>query len=88
MHLDPSYALPFTLALALLLAWLMIAPGWPDASSRSAEPAVANIAAAVTAGLIEPLYRRIGVAVENSMQDASRSAMRPGSPAAMMPNWC
>jgi manganese transport protein len=62
--------LPLTLALALLLAWLIVAPWVAKRVVTVAEPAVANIAAAVTAGLIEPLYRRIGVAVENSMQDA------------------
>jgi len=62
--------LPITLALSLLLVWLMIAPWVAGRELAPAEPGVANIAAAVAAGLIEPLYRRIGVAVDNSLQDA------------------
>jgi manganese transport protein len=62
--------LPITLALSLLLVWLMIAPWVARRELAPAEPGVANIAAAVAAGLIEPLYRRIGVAVDNSLQDA------------------
>jgi len=50
--------------------WLMIAPWVAGRELAPAEPGVANIAAAVAAGLIEPLYRRIGVAVDNSLQDA------------------
>jgi manganese transport protein len=62
---------PLTVALALLMGWMIVAP-WvvPRRRLAAPEPAAANLATAVAAGLIEPLYRRIGVALENGPQDA------------------
>jgi manganese transport protein len=61
---------PITAACGLLLVWVIVAPWVAPRRPIPAAPALGRVAAAVMAGLAEPLYRRIGVALENTDRDA------------------
>jgi manganese transport protein len=62
--------IPIAVGCGLFLAWLIISP-WlvPPGYGREEGPAAQAVAVQVVAGMREPLYRRIGVAVDHSPRD-------------------
>jgi manganese transport protein len=62
---------PLAIAVALLLAWLIVRP-WVIAhrAAETAEAAARSTAREVAARISEPIYRRIGVALDHSPSDS------------------
>ncbi len=64
------FVLPLAAGCGLLLLWLVASPWWLRPRPRPEVRAAARgTAQDVAAALTEPLYRRIGVALDNSLQD-------------------